>query len=165
MLPFLPSNARETDLNDPFHESNWHSNVHAIIYDSILMATSSVTHGSELSEPQSTLVHSRNISTVSSTTHTSTTLHSQPYEPLLRPITPASGEYYDVGSHQSRTSDNILSLPRWSRSNVNSRSPSIHDEKKVYPEKNPRRKFNLLRWSKNTLQIIMGRCHSTTMFH
>ncbi|KAF8910657.1 hypothetical protein CPB84DRAFT_1764285 [Gymnopilus junonius] len=120
------------------------------------MAASSATHESEISEPQSTLVHTRNISTVSSTTHTSTTLHSQPYEPLLRPITPASGEYYDVASHQSRTSDRILSLSRWSRSNVDRRTPSVHDEKKVYPEERPHRKFNLLRWSKNTLQIVLG---------
>ncbi|KAF8968122.1 hypothetical protein BDZ97DRAFT_1916343 [Flammula alnicola] len=112
---------------------------------------------SESSEPQSTLVHSRNISTVSSATlHTSTTLHSQPYEPLLRPTTPASGEYYDVASHQSRHSDRILALPRWSPSNVISRDPSIVKEKKEYTERKSRGRTTLLRWSKNTLQTLMA---------
>ncbi|KAH9481359.1 hypothetical protein JR316_0005884 [Psilocybe cubensis] len=121
------------------------------------MPNSSLTHKSEPSEPQSTLVHSRNLSTVSSVTlHTNTTLHSQPYEPLLRPISPGSGEYYDVVSHQSRQSDRVLSLPRWSQSNVISRSVSVIDEKKSFSDRKPQRRRAVMRWSKNTLQLVMA---------
>ncbi|KDR76223.1 hypothetical protein GALMADRAFT_139952 [Galerina marginata CBS 339.88] len=120
------------------------------------MATSSLTHTYEPLEPQSTLVHSRNLSTVSSVTlHTNTTFHSQPYEPLLQPIASAPREHHDVISHQSRHSDRILSLPRWSQSNVMT-SPSIHDEKVLYTERKPRGGARLLRWSKNVLQTIMA---------
>jgi len=118
------------------------------------------SHVSDSSEPQSTLVHSRNLSTISSTTlHTSTTLHSQPYEPLLRPITPGSG-HYDVVSRQSRPSERILSLPRWSRSqsNVMSRHSPILDEKKEYvTERKSRKPGQMLRWSKKALETIMGK--------
>ncbi|KIM39846.1 hypothetical protein M413DRAFT_446765 [Hebeloma cylindrosporum] len=112
-------------------------------------------HSSEPSDPQSTLAHSRNLSTISSTTlHTNTTLHSQPYEPLLRPISGGSGEYYDVVSHQSGISDRILALPRWSQTNVNPRSPSIVDEKREFTERKPWRRIKVLHWSKNILLII-----------
>lgn len=121
------------------------------------MPISTMTHYSEPSEQQSTFAHSRNISTVSSVTlHTSNTHHSQPYEPLLRPISPGSGEYYDVVSHQSRPSDRILSLPRWSQSNVLARSISPMDEKKSYSDRRPRKRQIVMRWSKNILQTVMG---------
>ncbi|KAF9563231.1 hypothetical protein CPC08DRAFT_760993 [Agrocybe pediades] len=123
------------------------------------MPHSSTNHSYEASDPQSTLVHSRNLSTVSSATlHTNTTLHSQPYEPLLRPISPGSGEYYDVVSQQSRQqSDRILSLPRWSQSNVLSRHSTPHDEKSSYPsERRFKKRINVLRLSKNILQGIMA---------
>lgn len=134
---------------------------HASLDLSHIMAYSSahtVSHTTESSEPQSTLVHSRNLSTVSSATlHTNTTLHSQPHEPLLRPITPASGEYYDVGSHPSKDSDQNLALPRWSQ--IVSRDPSVLKEKKSYTERNPSRPLTrtlVRQWSKRLLQTILG---------
>jgi len=117
------------------------------------------SHVSDSSEPQSTLVHSRNLSTISSATlHTSTTLHSQPYEPLLRPITPGSG-HYDVVSRQSRPSERILSLPRWSRSqsNVMSHSPILDEKKEYVTERKSRTPGQMLRWSKKALETIMGK--------
>ncbi|KAF8150002.1 hypothetical protein B0H34DRAFT_732058 [Crassisporium funariophilum] len=113
--------------------------------------------GSHGQEPSETLVgHSRNMSTISSATlQTSTTLHSQPNEPLLRPMTPRSAEYYDVRSHQSRSSDRSLALPRWSQSRIMSRRPSAVDEKRSYSERNPRRRVKVLRWTKNAVEFIM----------
>ena len=116
-----------------------------------------VNHTSDHSEPQSTPAHSRNLSTISSTTlHTNTTLLSHPYEPLLRPISAGSGEYHEVVPQQSRISDRILALPRWSQSYVDPRSPSIVDEKREFTERKPWRRGKVLRWSKNILLIIRG---------
>jgi len=111
-------------------------------------------HTSDHSEPQSTLAHSRNLSTISSTTlHTNTTLLSQP---LLRPISAGSGESYDVVSQQSRISDRIFALPRWLQTNVNTRSPSIVDEKREFMVRKPWRRGKVLCWSKNILLTIRG---------
>jgi hypothetical protein len=117
-------------------------------------------HAAEPFEPQSTLAHSQNLSTISSTTlHTnaSATLHSQPYEPLLSRISAGSGESYDVVSHQSRPSDGILPLPRWSPTNVNPKSLPSVNEKEEYTGRKPRRRVRILRWSRNVLLVIRGR--------
>ncbi|KDR78295.1 hypothetical protein GALMADRAFT_245399 [Galerina marginata CBS 339.88] len=59
--------------------------------------------------------HSRNLSTISSVTlHTSTTLHSQPTEPLLQPPLPSeTAAYYDQVNDQPRNPDGSPTQLRW----------------------------------------------------
>ena len=100
---------------------------------------------------------SRNISTISSTVHTNTTLQSQPTEPLLRPPIPEAGQYRDGPSHRSRSSEMSLGLPQWSQRHVmNSHAAPIVSEKERI-RKNPLKRVKLLRWIKNVLAIVMGK--------
>ena len=100
--------------------------------------------------------HSRDVSTISSTLHTNTTVHSQPTEPLLlRPTTPEAGQCRDVPSHRSRSSERSLGFPGWSQSHVmSSHAAAIVSEK---GSKNPLKRVKLLRWIKNGLAILMGK--------
>lgn len=99
--------------------------------------------------------HSRDVSTNSSTLHTNTTVHSQPIEPLLRPTTPKAGQYHDVPSRRSGSSERLPGLPRWSQSHVmSSHAAPIVSEKGL---KNPLKRVKLLRWIKNGLTIVMGK--------
>jgi hypothetical protein len=99
--------------------------------------------------------HSRDVSTISSTLQTNTTVHSQPTEPLLRPTTPKAGQYRDVPSHRSRSFERSLGLPRWSQSHVmSSYATPIVSEKSF---KTPLKRVKLLRWIKNGLAIVMGK--------
>ena len=99
--------------------------------------------------------HSRDVSTISSTLHTNTTVHSQPTEPLLRPTTPEARQIRDVPSHRSRSSDRSLRLPQWSQSHVmSSHAAPIVSEK---GSKAPLKRVKLLRWIKNGLAVVMGK--------
>ena len=100
--------------------------------------------------------HSRNVSTISSTLHTNTTVHSQPTEPLLRPTTPETGQNRDGPSHRSRSSEISLGPPQWSQSHVmSSQATPIVSQEKGF--KNPKKRVKLLRWIKNGLAIVMGK--------
>jgi len=106
--------------------------------------------------------HSRDVSTNSSTLHTNTTVHSQPTEPLLRPTTPKAGQYRDVPSRRSRSSERLPGLPRWSQSHVmNSHAAPIVSEKGF---KTPLKRVKLLRWIKNGLTIVMGKLIHSLFF-
>ena len=122
-----------------------------------LMAASSSHILTNVSVPSESRVlsHSRDVSAISSTLHTNTTVHSQPTEPLLRPTTPEAGKYRDVPSHRSRSSERSLRLPPWSQSHVmSSHAAPIVSEKGF---KNPLKRVKLLRWIKNGLAIVMGK--------
>ncbi|KAF8808746.1 hypothetical protein BYT27DRAFT_7164032 [Phlegmacium glaucopus] len=104
--------------------------------------------------------HSRDLSIVSSATlhtNTTTTVHSQPIEPLLRPTTPRAGHDHDVSSHQSRNPETLLGLPRWSQSRIMSlrHSAAILSDK-GFTERNPLKRVKLLRRIKNVLAILMA---------
>lgn len=99
--------------------------------------------------------HSRDVSTISSTLHTNTTVHSQPTEPFLRPTTPKAGQYRDAPSHRSRSSERSLGLPPWSQSHVMSSHAAPTVSEKGF--KNPLKRVKLLRWIKNGLAIVMGK--------
>ncbi|KAF9526402.1 hypothetical protein CPB83DRAFT_858037 [Crepidotus variabilis] len=128
----------------------------------ITSSISPISPESDYSEPQtSTAVHSKNFSSMSTTTlQTTTTLHDTPYEPLLPPITQNSRESYEARSRRSRSSP-ILTLPRWSLPRV----PSTLNEKDEFGiRKEPlkghsqvfsRRKAVKLRWSRRSLELIM----------
>ncbi|KAF9048666.1 hypothetical protein BJ165DRAFT_1592738 [Panaeolus papilionaceus] len=116
-----------------------------------------IGHSSEHSDGQ-TLAHSRNLSTISDTTlHTNTTVHSQPYEPLLRPITPGSEPSYEIAYH-TRSSDRALALPRWSHHSSGSKKSKsvVLDEKRSSSTIAPaRQRFRRLKWTKNILGLII----------
>ncbi|KAF9477915.1 hypothetical protein BDN70DRAFT_77863 [Pholiota conissans] len=118
-----------------------------------------VSHAPEASDPQSASTHTRNLSTVSSATllTNNTTLHSPPYEPLLRPISPSSAEYYDLHIHSSKESDRNLALPRFSQNNILSREGTNSASQGHKPSlSHPRTRFQLRRWGKRILQTIMS---------
>jgi hypothetical protein len=99
--------------------------------------------------------HSRNVSIISSTLHTNTTVHSQPTEPLLRPTTPKAEQYCDGPSHRPRNSEIALGQPRWSQSHVmSSHAVPIVSDKGL---KKPLKRVKLLRWIRNGLAIVMGK--------
>ena len=129
------------------------------------------------SAPSESLVpsHSRKVSTISSTLHTNTTVHSQPTEPLLRPTTPEAEKYRDGTSHRLRNSEISLGLPQWSQSHVmrSHAAPIVSDKEKGL--KNPLKRVKLLRSIKNGLVIVMGKLilclpleitkHFTSQYH
>ena len=115
-----------------------------------------LTNASIPSEPRVSS-HSRNVSTISSTLHTNTTVHSQPTKPLLRPTTPEAGQYRDGPSHPSRNSEISLGLPQWSRSHVMSShaAPIVSEKEKGF--KKSLKRVKLLRWIKNGLAFVRGK--------
>lgn len=121
--------------------------------------TSPVSQTSEMHS--SSAGHSRNLSTVSSNTlHTvtNTTLHSTPYEPLLPPVpvSQSSSDAYEVVSRHSRPSP-ILSLARWSQSNMRSKHSSSKNEKVSSKESlSPNTKAKRLNFGKRVLEVVLG---------
>ena len=105
--------------------------------------------------------HSRDVSTISSTLHTNTTVHSQPTEPLLRPTTPEARRHRDTPSHPSRSSERSLGLPGWSQSHIMSSHAVATVSEKGF--KNPLKRVKLLRWIKNGLAIVMGKLISLSL--
>ncbi|KAF8970697.1 hypothetical protein BDZ97DRAFT_1914577 [Flammula alnicola] len=110
------------------------------------------------SELRDTLEHSRNLSTISSATLlTSTTLHSQPTEPLLHtPTTGAAAEsYFDQISRQPRNPDGTPARLHWDDPLVLNIDPHAVGEKNRW-----RRKSGGLspRWKKVKLilEIVIG---------
>lgn len=111
------------------------------------------------SEGRGNLSHSRNVSTLSSATlHTSTTMHSQPTEPLLNPTSPEAVAYYDQISQQPRDADGTPARMRWGT------PPALEavseKEANAYWKARPaarRRTSSRWRWSKFVLEMVMGK--------
>ncbi|KAF8999878.1 hypothetical protein BDQ17DRAFT_1427609 [Cyathus striatus] len=105
------------------------------------------------------LSHTRNLSTVSSTTlHPSTSDHSQPTEPLLhQPITESSSTtFHDIPERPPVIPDRSLSGPAWERSIVLDGEPVSQREKKGLWELAVRRRLKRLRILKGAFECFIG---------
>ncbi|KAF8154224.1 hypothetical protein B0H34DRAFT_720981 [Crassisporium funariophilum] len=108
------------------------------------------------SEPQeNTFAHSRNLSTISSATlQTSTTLHSQPHEPLLRPTSPRAANYFNQLERIPRNPDGTPARLRWDdQLELDSGNTG---EKKGYWGRNTRRPVGRWKWLRLSLEIVLA---------
>lgn len=105
--------------------------------------------------------HSRNLSTVSSNTlhtATNTTLHSTPYEPLLPPIpvSQSSSDAYEVALSRHSRPSLILSLARWSQSNMRSKHSSPNEKVSSKENLPQNKRENRLKLGKRILEVVLG---------
>ncbi|KAJ3510576.1 hypothetical protein NLJ89_g4594 [Agrocybe chaxingu] len=112
-------------------------------------------------EPRDSLVHSRNLSTISSATLlTSTTVHSHPNEPLLHPTAtaPATAAYFEQLSRQPRNPDGTPARLRWDdRVTLDGgHPPGLGEKGRPWRRGRIRRPEGPWGWAKMALEIVMA---------
>ncbi|KIM41845.1 hypothetical protein M413DRAFT_445054 [Hebeloma cylindrosporum] len=111
------------------------------------------------SEQHDILEHSRNLSTISSATLlTSTTLHSQPTEPLLQPAVPeeVAESYFDQVARQPRNPDGTPARLHWNDSHALETDPMRVGEKGRGRERGIGKRTKRWKRVKEILEIIMA---------
>jgi hypothetical protein len=119
------------------------------------MATDNHPNAPYMRTPPKTekFVHCRNLSTISNATlFTTTSLHSQPTEPLLHATTPQTVNYDD---HISTNRDETIGRPPCEAPLMTHDNPMKEVKKQGYLARNCRRPVKRWKWLKLGLQAIL----------